>query len=115
MARHLARTGDKVMIMVDTDGQENSSHEYDHERITALVEECKAMGWAFQFMANGLDIQAARRVANIGRDLGMHTNTAPYSNRMASYSVAGLNSVAYFAGDALEPEYDSGDADEKGC
>ena len=98
-----ASEGDKVMIMIDTDGFENASTDYDRmnggaEKIKALVKECEDKGWAFKFMANGLDEQAAMQVGMIGRSLGMNTVQTTYANRTATYASAGRTTAEYFAG-----------------
>ena len=71
------------MIMVDTDGWENASIEYNQESINALVEKKKALGWEFWFMANALDQKGADTLGNLGKMMGMNVSSNAYSKRLA--------------------------------
>jgi uncharacterized protein YegL len=47
---------DKVLFIINTDGKENSSVEYSHEKIKELVKECEEKnGWKFMFLGAGID------------------------------------------------------------
>ena len=92
----LAQDGDKVLIMVDTDGMENASKEYTLEAVRSLVDQKKSSGWEFLFMAAGLDEAEAIRVGSTGLDLGMTTKSAPYARRSANYMAASAHSSDYF-------------------
>lgn len=45
----------KVVICIQTDGQENSSTEHTWDELNALVKEKSAKGWQFNFMGVGID------------------------------------------------------------
>jgi len=45
----------KVVICIQTDGQENSSTEHGWDELNALVKEKSAKGWQFNFMGVGID------------------------------------------------------------
>jgi hypothetical protein len=45
----------KVVICIQTDGQENSSTEHSWGELNALVKEKSAKGWQFNFMGVGID------------------------------------------------------------
>ena len=98
-AESLAKDGDKVMVMIDTDGYENASQEHTLEAIKSKVEERKAKDWAFLFMASGLDTRAATQVGATGQALNMSTRATAHSGRVAAYASAGGQTQAYFAGD----------------
>lgn len=49
--------GDTVLVTVITDGEENSSREYNHNSIKALVDELKAAGWIFTYMGANQDVE----------------------------------------------------------
>ena len=95
-AEGLASAGDKVMVMVDTDGFENASKEHTQESVKALVDQKKGAGWEFLFMANALDHQQAVAVGYTGQAMGMQVNSASYGQRMASYSRAASSTRSYF-------------------
>jgi hypothetical protein len=46
---------DKVVICIQTDGQENSSTEHTWAELNALVKDKSAKGWQFNFMGVGID------------------------------------------------------------
>ena len=46
---------DKVLVTIITDGEENSSSEYDSPAIKALVEELKEAGWIFAYIGANQD------------------------------------------------------------
>ena len=48
---------DKVLVTVITDGEENSSSEYDGKAIKALVEELKSKGWVFAYIGANQDVE----------------------------------------------------------
>ena len=45
----------KVVICIQTDGQENSSTEHNWAELNALVKQKSAQGWQFNFMGVGID------------------------------------------------------------
>lgn len=48
---------DKVLVTIITDGEENSSSEYDDKAIKALVEELKGKGWVFAYIGANQDVE----------------------------------------------------------
>lgn len=54
-----------VVIVMQTDGQENVSVEYTNADLAALIKEKDAAGWQFVFLGAGLDAFAAAREAGI--------------------------------------------------
>jgi hypothetical protein len=93
----LASEGDRVMLMVDTDGRENASKEHTQESIKALVDERTAGGWAFLFMSQGMDHAQSKLNAQVADKLGMVAQNASVVLRTASYARAGGQTVSYFA------------------
>lgn len=47
---------DKVLVTVITDGEENSSHEYDGKAISSLVDKLKNEGWVFAYIGANQDV-----------------------------------------------------------
>ncbi len=59
----------KVMFVVITDGQENSSREYSHDQIKALVEHHKEQAeWEFVFLGANIDAIETAKHFGIGAD-----------------------------------------------
>ena len=98
----LASDGDRVMMMVDTDGYENASREHTRESIKALVEHRKEAGWAFMLMSQGLDRGEAEDLAAQGAAVGMSVQPAVHESRQRNYARAASQTVAYFA-DGAQP------------
>ena len=48
---------DKVLVTIITDGEENSSSEYNGKAIKALVEELKGKGWVFAYIGANQDVE----------------------------------------------------------
>lgn len=98
-ASKYANPGDKVMVMVDTDGEENHSTDYNFAQVSNMIEEHKSGGWEFLFMASGISEVAAQKVEAMGRRLRMNTLSGTYGARQAMYTNAATLSVAYLAED----------------
>lgn len=95
-AETLAGDGDRVMIMVDTDGYENASTEHTAASIQAAVERKRKAGWEFLFMASGIDEARAEQVGATGRALGMTVNAADHGSRRENFRVAALQTRSHF-------------------
>jgi uncharacterized protein YegL len=52
---------EKVMVIITTDGMENSSHEWTAETVKRLIAEKEKLGWEFLFLGVGLDAFAASK------------------------------------------------------
>lgn len=59
------KSGDKVLVVIMTDGGENSSREYSHTTILAQIGDMRAKGWEFVFLGAG------EEAWNAGRKLGI--------------------------------------------
>lgn len=63
----------RVLIAVQTDGQENSSKEYSSSEVKKLIKKCEKKGWEFMFFGSDLSsVKLAERVGFSG------ANTAYY-------------------------------------
>ena len=96
----LAKDGDRVLVMIDTDGHENASKEQTQASIKSMVDRKKTDGWEFLFVAGGIDQAATASVGTTGAKLGMATQNVMYSARTAAYSAGG--STASFSSDYFE-------------
>ena len=50
---------DKVIMVITTDGYENSSHETNAAMLHKMIDDCKKDGWEFLFLGADIDAQAA--------------------------------------------------------
>ena len=95
-AKKISTKKDRVMIMIDTDGEENASKEHKFDSIKALVKDCKDnLGWEFLFMSGGLSKREAVGVSAQGQALGMSTQSASHAVRAVSYGQARLQTADY--------------------
>lgn len=103
---------DKVLVHVETDGQENSSVEFDHAAIASVVADRQGAGWAFVFAGIGLtDWADAQRSGLGGQRVNSAASSAGTSARFAgSYAVtrsyAGGQTVAADFAEELQAEVD---------
>lgn len=88
---------DKVLVVVLTDGQENSSSQYSRERIFKLIKEKEALGtWTFVYLGCDKDAYAA------GMNLGIAPgNTFKYNptDLKGTMHYVGATSAAYSSSD----------------
>ena len=104
-ATTITEDGDKVMIMIDTDGFENASQEHTHESIKAMVDQKKESGWDFLFMASGIDEAQAIEVSNVGQSLGTQTMASAYADKQQLYTMAASHTVNYFDDSVVEKSW----------
>lgn len=63
--RRYINDDDNVLVTIITDGYENASREWDHRRITQLVEDLKKKNWLFTYIGANQDALA------VARDMGI--------------------------------------------
>ena len=115
-ANSLAKKGDKVMLMIDTDGEENMSREFNQDNIKKLVEDKKEEGWAFLFMSSGLDVRHARVTShNMASAIGINAvQNAGYAARRNHVHNASTQTMAYFTSSVMPTSVDFGeDSDDE--
>ena len=54
-----AETDHRALVTIITDGQENASKEYSGQQIRKIVDELRALGWAFTYIGANHDVEAA--------------------------------------------------------
>jgi uncharacterized protein YegL len=93
MQKHLKadkKKSDKVIFLIMTDGEENSSREYNQEAVFKLIEDRKKKdNWAFLFI--GANIDTMKAGGNMGISRG---NTMSYTNTNHGVNTAYLNMSA---------------------
>lgn len=93
-----------VIIMVNTDGEENSSTEFDGPTVRKMIEEKKAAGWQFVFIGEELDTQ---RTGSLAKSLNISGDM--------TINVTGLNKGAVFRGLAAATCAYSADVNSGAC
>lgn len=67
----------KTMVVIITDGMENSSREYTYEKVKRMISARRGIGWEFVFLGANIDAEAVAENISIDR------------NRAARYSANG--------------------------
>ena len=79
---------DKVIVVVLTDGNDNSSKEYDQTSIKALVESYSTRGWEFIFLGANIDAYSQGSALGITKNIQYAANKAGMTRAYAQ-----MNSV----------------------
>lgn len=78
---------DKVLMFIDTDGEENSSYRYNKEAVKSLISARNESGWDITFTTADLSFADARRIAS---SLGVLENkTKAFSKSEDGYHARG--------------------------
>jgi hypothetical protein len=85
----------KVLFVIQTDGQENSSKEWTREKVFALISEKRAAGWAFLFLGADQDAYAAGGA--IGIAAGSTVSYAS-SDTQQTFTLSSGSATAYRTG-----------------
>lgn len=94
---------DKVAIIIVTDGQENSSREFTHEKAKVLLDECRKKGWQVIFL--GADFDNMVQAASYGNAAASTAQVARGNMAAAMGATASMRSM-YGSGLAATMEYD---------
>ena len=114
----------KVVMCIQTDGQENSSTEHTWDQLNALIKEKFEAGWQFNFMGAGIDAyqQASRMGITADQTLAYakdaESSRAAFratAHNTALYSLGRAKSTAYSKRqkDAAADKYDPGSSQPK--
>jgi hypothetical protein len=102
----------KVVVLVATDGEENTSREHTFDSITKLIEERKKDGWEFVFIAGSLETAKMAQQSGLrGQTISINPNMA--GQTQTAYRMSGAATSSYLSGKAagvVLPE-DTGDDD----
>ncbi len=75
---------DKVIFVILTDGRENSSTDYDRDRIARMIRhQQEKYSWEFLFLAANQDAFAEGRAMNIKRDNTVHYESSKEGTKSA--------------------------------
>jgi uncharacterized protein YegL len=94
-----AQDGQKVLFVIMTDGEENSSTEYNRDGIFKLIEDKQADGWEFMYL--GANQDAYRVGGNMGVPRA-NTSTYTQSKTAETFHVATQVSTRYAVGESKD-------------
>lgn len=104
----------KVVICIQTDGEENCSTEHTWDDLKALVSRKTEEGWQFNFMGAGINAY------HQGTKMGIHTvNTVSYNSRdlgatRSVFAASASNTASFSAGVRADTSYTSQQRDDAG-
>jgi hypothetical protein len=105
--------GTKVIVVIQTDGQENSSIKYSLSAIKVLIEERQARNWQFVFIGAGINAfaDAAKMGINTGSTMSYQASSAGTGSTFRS---TGANTKAFVYGSAATMNYSAGQSVDAG-
>lgn len=95
----------KVVICIQTDGQENSSVEHNWGELNALIKEKSAKGWQFNFMGVGIDAYDQGARMGISPDATMAFNERDPAAVRAAFVGSAQSTRRYAEGAAPSTAY----------
>lgn len=94
----------KVVICIQTDGQENASRQHTMKELQDLIKEKRELGWQFNFMGCGIDAYDQARQMGISRG-----STVSYGKDFAAtqavFSATARNTSSYAGGQSVNTNY----------
>jgi hypothetical protein len=109
-AEQYADKDTKVVISILTDGQENSSTEFEWDDLKRLISQKEELGWEFDFMGAGIDAYAQGARMGVPDSNTMSYDKSDSRATMDSFRARASNTVAFAAGAAQNMAYS---ADQK--
>jgi len=104
-----AKDSRKTIVLIQTDGEENCSQEFDNEQVKALINAKKELGWEFIFIGAGIDAFDVGH-KNLGIDVASCYNVSHDAIGMADYTnTMTFRTMAYRDGSITSADLDMGD------
>src|SRR5262245_51099142 len=91
----------KVVVCIQTDGQENASTEHTWDELNALIKEKTGSGWQFNFLGTGIDAYDTGARMGVAAMSTMSSGRSQQNVR-TSYELLGESTAAFAAGRAKD-------------
>ena len=72
--RKNVKIDDKVLVTIITDGEENSSSEYNGQAIKAVIDELKGKGWVFAYIGANQDVESVAATIGINNTMAFQSD-----------------------------------------
>lgn len=96
---------DEVVVTIITDGEENSSVEYNHTMVKNLIEKMKKQGWTFAFIGtDNIDVRGMAHGLGINSHLSFSEDAAGTQKMFAKVRRCREANMACIASDETEEE-----------
>lgn len=100
--------GSKIVICIQTDGEENSSTAHTWAELHALIKEKTALGWQFNFLGCGIDAYAQGQQMGIAAMNTMSYDRNDLGATRAAFTASASNTRAFASGMAESTSYSMG-------
>lgn len=95
----------RVIICIQTDGQENASVRHTWAELNALIKEKAALGWQFNFMGAGIDAYAQGAKMGISALSTMSYKSNDRAATRAAFTASAQNTTMFASGRAASTAY----------
>lgn len=113
-AENRARKDDRVLTVIQTDGQENSSIEFDYPTITRLLESKRKDGWEFVFLGAGEDSWSGAAKLGINKNHALFYGSGAHSHAVAHRSLSAATTSYSNSGERQVANYFKSESDTLG-
>lgn len=96
----------KVIICIQTDGEENCSTEHTWDELNALIKAKSAEGWQFNFMGASIDAYQQAQKMGLSANSAMSYNSLNKHNTQAAFAATASNAVNVSKGLRANTQYD---------
>jgi Mg-chelatase subunit ChlD len=94
------KPADKVLVVIMTDGEENSSREYTTEAIKFRIQDREKQGWEFLYIGQGLDTWNQASGMGLRATSYLHTNSSKGAT-VGTYGGLASGTIAVAAGGSV--------------
>lgn len=102
MDRALAKNSKKTVVIIITDGHENSSVEYTQAKIKSKVEHITSRGWEVIFLGANFDVTGYTAASGLGSGKMMNFNIHDVAATRTMSDFMSTNSATYLHGGAID-------------
>jgi Mg-chelatase subunit ChlD len=95
----------KVVICIQTDGEENCSRQHTWEQLASLVKEKQDLGWQFNFMGAGIDAYQQGARMGVAAQSTMSYDHTDLGSTRAAFAASAQNTRMYSSGLSASTAY----------
>lgn len=98
----------KVVVCIQTDGEENASHLHTWEELRGLIDQKQKEGWQFNFMGAGIDAYQQASRMGIAAASTMSYDSSDLAKSRAAFTMSAGNTRSFAAGLSANTSYSLG-------
>lgn len=100
-------TPPKVVVCIQTDGEENSSRDHTWSELKELIGQKQAEGWQFNFMGAGIDAYDQAGKMGLGVGQTMSYDPSKLATTRAAFQAQAMNTTLYASGIVCSTSYNT--------